>query len=46
MVGCEYSGGKPRYLVMMREILSLETSLKPGNVIACGGGGTERLDKV
>ena len=31
---------------MMREILSLETSLKPGDVIACVGGGTERLDKV
>ena len=31
---------------MMREILSLETSLKPGDVIAYVGGGTERLDKV
>ena len=31
---------------MMREILSLETELKPGDVIACVGGGTERLDNV
>jgi hypothetical protein len=46
MVGCEYRGGKPRHLVIMREILSLETSLKPEDVIACVGGGTERLDKV
>jgi hypothetical protein len=31
---------------MKREILSLETSLKPGDVIAWVGGGTNSLDKV
>ena len=31
---------------MMKEILSLETSLKPGDVISCVDGGTEGLDKV
>ena len=29
IVGCEYSGGKPVHIVIMKEILSLEIAFKP-----------------
>ena len=43
MVGCEYSGGKPVHIVIMKEILSLEIAFKPGDVTAGVGGGTKLL---
>ena len=46
MVGSEFSGGKPMQFVTMIEILSLETSFKPGEVTACVGGGTKGLTKA
>ena len=41
MVGYEYSGGKPRHSVTMREVLSLEAPVKSGEDTACVGGGTK-----
>ena len=46
MVGCEYSGGKPRHRVMIREVASLDVLVILGEVTACVGGGTKRLSKA
>ena len=46
MVGCEYSGGKPRHRVTMKDVLSLEAPFKPDATTACVGGGTKGLAKA
>ena len=43
MVGCGYSGGKPRHWVMMREVVSLDMLVVMGEVTACVGGGTKEV---
>ena len=46
MVGCGYSGGKPRHWVMMREVVSLDMLVVMGEVTACVGGGTKEVTGV
>ena len=45
MVGCGYSGGKPRHWVMIREV-SLDMLAVMGEVTACVGGGTKEVSGV
>ena len=46
MVGCGYSGGKPRHWVMMRQVVSLDMLVVMGEVTACVGGGTKEVTGV
>ena len=46
MVGCGYSGGKPRHWVTITEIASLDVLVMLGEVTACVGGGTKEVSEV
>ena len=46
MVGCGYSGVKPRHWVMIREVVSLDMLVIMGEVTTCVGGGTKEASKV
>ena len=46
MVGCRYSGGKPRHWLMIREVASLEALVMLGEVTACVGGGIKELSEA
>ena len=43
MVGCGYSGGKPKHRVKIREGASLDGLVMLGEVITCMGGGTKEV---
>ena len=43
MVGCVYSGGKPRHWGMIREGVSLDMLVVMGKGTACVGGGTKEV---
>ena len=45
MVGCGYSGGKPRHWVI-REVVSLDMLVVMGEVTACVGDGTKEVSEV
>jgi hypothetical protein len=46
MVGCRYSGGKPKHWLMIREVVSLDMLVIMGEVTACVGGGTKEVSEV
>jgi formylglycine-generating enzyme required for sulfatase activity len=46
MVGCGYSGGKPRHWVMIREVVSQDMLVTIGEFTACVGGGTKEVSEV
>jgi hypothetical protein len=46
MVGCGYSGGKPRHWVRIREVVSLDMLVVMGEVTACVGSGTKEVSEV
>jgi hypothetical protein len=46
MVGCGYSGGKPRRWVMIREVVSLDMLVVMGEVTSCVGGSTKEVSEV
>ena len=46
MVGCGYSRGKPRYWVMIREVVSLDMLVVMGEITACVGGGTKEVSEL
>ena len=46
MVGCGYSGGKPRHWVMIRKVVSLDMLVVMGDATAFVGRGTKEVSEV
>ena len=46
MVGCRYSGVKPRHFVKIREVASLDVLDMLGEDTTCVGGGTKEVSEA
>ena len=46
MVGCGYSGGKPRHFVTITKVAALDVLVMLGEVTTCVGGGTKEVSEA